>query len=67
MILSNLYNISGEFMSHDGRMLSHVVMDTFMLFPEYRTFVGRHTDAVRNYPHQDLVIRNLRKFELLQS
>ena len=67
MILTYFYDITGELMSHNCRMLCHVLMYPLVLCSEDRTFVSRHTDTVRHYLHQNLIIRDFRKFKLFQS
>src|SRR5699024_7168261 len=46
MVLSYLYDISRELMSHDCRMLCYILMHTFVFGSKNSTFVCRHTDTV---------------------
>ena len=67
MVLSYLYDISRKLMSHDRRVLRYILMHTLMCCSEDRTFVSGHTDTVRDHLYEDLIVRDLGKFKLLQS
>ncbi len=67
MVLSHLHDIPRELVSHDGRVLRHVVVNPLVILTQDGALVCRHTDAVRNHLHQNLVISDLRKLKLLQS
>ena len=65
MILSHFNDISRKLMPHNGRMLRHIIMNTFVILSENGTFVSGHTDTVRHHLNQYLIIRNLRQLKLL--
>ena len=66
MVLPHLHDIAGKFMSHNGRMLCHIIVNPLVLRSQNGTFVGRHADAVRHYLYQNLILFDLRELEFLK-
>lgn len=67
MVFSYLYDVSRKFMSHDGGMVRHILVDAFVAFPEDGAFISGHADTVGYDLDKDLVVCDFRKLKFIQS
>ena len=67
MVLTDLDDVAGELMAHDGGMIGHVVMHALMGGAQGRALVGGHAQGVGDNLGKDLVVGDLRQLELVQT